>query len=320
MLKEKGFYKGINFGGWLSQCDYSDERLNGFIKEEDFKKAASWGIDHIRVPFDYNIIENEEGTEYKEEGFARLARAAELARKYGLNIVLDLHKTAGFSFDSYSENEHGFFEDEKYQQRFYRLWEQMAKRFGSDSEHIAFELLNEVTDDKYIEVWNKVIKNCISIIRKYAPDTIILVGSYWNNHASAVKALESPYDDKVVYNFHSYDPLEFTHQGAPWVQNEDFDVNRRISFEESGVDAAFFEGQFISAIEKAKAEGAELYCGEYGVIDRAAPEDVVKWFRTINGVFEKYGISRSAWTYKEMDFGFTDTRLDGVREELVKYL
>ena len=38
MLKEKGFYKGINFGGWLSQCDYSDERLNGFIKEEDFTR------------------------------------------------------------------------------------------------------------------------------------------------------------------------------------------------------------------------------------------------------------------------------------------
>ncbi len=28
MLKDSGFYKGINLGGWLSQCDYSEERLN----------------------------------------------------------------------------------------------------------------------------------------------------------------------------------------------------------------------------------------------------------------------------------------------------
>ncbi len=26
MLKDSGFYKGINLGGWLSQCDYSEER------------------------------------------------------------------------------------------------------------------------------------------------------------------------------------------------------------------------------------------------------------------------------------------------------
>lgn len=319
MLKERGFYRGINFGGWLSQCDYSEDRLNNFIKEEDFERAASWGIDHVRVPFDYNILENDDGS-FKEEGFARLARAAELAKKNGLNIVLDLHKTAGFSFDGYSESEHGFFEDEKYQERFYKIWEEMAKHFGKDSGHIAFELLNEVTDDKFIDVWNRVVKECITRIRKDAPDTIILVGSYWNNHASAVKALDKPFDDKVVYNFHSYDPLEFTHQGAYWVQNEGFDVNRRLSFEEAGVDEAFFEGQFISAIERARAEGADLYCGEYGVIDITRAEDTVKWFKVINSVFEKYGISRSAWCYKEMDFGFTDKRLDDVREELVKYL
>ena len=37
MMKEKGFYRGINFGGWMSQCDYSEDRLNNFIKEEDFR-------------------------------------------------------------------------------------------------------------------------------------------------------------------------------------------------------------------------------------------------------------------------------------------
>ena len=317
MLKEKGFYKGINFGGWLSQCDYSEDRLNNFIKEEDFAAVASWGVDHVRVPFDYNILENEDGS-VNEQGFARLERAIELAKKNGLNIVLDLHKTAGFSFDSYSENEHGFFESEKYQERFYSLWTQMAKRFGKYSDIAAFELLNEVTDDKFIDVWNRVIKTCIARIREYAPDTIIIVGSYWNNHASAVQALEKPYDDKVVYNFHSYDPLKFTHQGAYWTDL--IDKEERVPFEESGATEEFFEKMFASAIEKAKAEGTDLYCGEYGVINIVSPEDTVKWYRVINKVFEKYGISRSAWSYREMDFGLIDAHLDPVREELIKYL
>lgn len=317
MLKERGFYKGVNLGGWLSQCDYSEDRLNNFIKEEDFKTLSTWGIDHVRLPFDYNILENADGT-YNEEGFGRLGRAIELAKKYGLNIVLDLHKTAGFSFDSYSENEHGFFESEEYQERFYKLWEQMAERFGKYSENAAFELLNEVTDDKFIDVWNRVIRECIKRIRAYAPDTIIIVGSYWNNHASAVKALEKPYDEKVVYNFHSYDPVEFTHQGAYWA--EMIDKEKRIAFEDSNTTEEFFEKTFASAIEKARAEGTDLYCGEYGVINIVSPEDTLGWYKTINAVFEKYGISRSAWSYREMDFGLVDAHLDTVRGELIKYL
>ena len=98
MLRDKGFYRGINLGGWLSQCDYSEERLNNFITEPDFEKIASWGLDHVRIPIDYNVLENEDGS-YIESGFARLEKALELAKKYGLKAIIDLHKTAGFSFD-----------------------------------------------------------------------------------------------------------------------------------------------------------------------------------------------------------------------------
>ena len=74
MQMYKNFRSGINFGGWLSQCDYSRERLDGFIREDDFRIAASWGADHVRIPFDYNILENSDGS-YCGEGFDRLVRA-----------------------------------------------------------------------------------------------------------------------------------------------------------------------------------------------------------------------------------------------------
>ena len=316
MLKSKGFYKGVNLGGWLSQCDYSEERLNHFITGPDIERIASWGVDHVRIPIDYNVIENEDGT-YKEEGFARIDKALELCKKYNLNTVLDLHKTAGFSFD-FGEKEDGFFENEKLQERFYGIWEQFARRYGTCSDRVAFELLNEVTEQSYIDVWNRVSNECIKRIRAYAPDTLILVGSYWNNCASAVKDLAEPYDDKVVYNFHCYEPLKFTHQGATWTDK--IDPEERISYEESKIAPEFFEEFFQAALEKAKNSNTVLYCGEYGVIDRVSPEDTLKWFKAINSVFEKYGISRCAWSYKEMDFGLNDKRLDGVRKELIKYL
>ena len=317
MLKEKGFYKGVNFGGWLSQCDYSEDRLNNFIKESDFEKAAGWGIDHIRIPVDYNIFENDDGS-YNESGFERLEKAVEYCRKYGVGTVIDLHKTAGFSFDNYGESESGFFDSPDLQERFCRLWEQFAQRFGKYSDTVVFELLNEITDKDFIDTWNKVSAECIARIRKYAPDTIILVGSYWNNSPDAVKDLAPPYDDKVVYNMHCYDPLIFTHQGAYWTDL--IDPEKRLSFEEAGITPQMFEEKFEDAILRAKENGTELYCGEYGVIDICTPEDTVKWFKCINSVFEKYGIARCAWSYKEMDFGLSSERLDSVREELIRYL
>ena len=310
MKEWNGFKKGIDLGGWLSQCDYSEDRLENFIKEEDIAKIASWGLDHVRLPVDYNVIE-------LPNGYGYIDRAVEWCRKYGLNIIIDIHKTRGFSFDK-GENQTGFFDSAELQEYFYSMWENIAAKYGNDSEHIAFELLNEVTCKEYIGEWNRIANECIKRIRAIAPDTVILVGSYYNNSVTTVFELDKPYDDKVVYNFHCYDPIEFTHQGAYWTDK--IDRNKRVSFEESGTSVEYFEKLFTSAIETAQKNDTILYCGEYGVIDVVSPEDTLKWYKVINQVFEAHGIGRSAWSYKQMDFGISDVRMDGVRDELLKVL
>ena len=317
MKKMIGFNKGVNFGGWLSQCNYEKEHLDTFITENDFKIAASWGLDHIRVPFDYNILENEDGT-FSEEGFAYLDMAVNACKANGLNLILDLHKTAGFSFDYYAENESGFFDSQEYQERFYRLWEEVARRYGSLTPNVAFELLNEVTDADFIGAWNRIANECIRRIRKIAPNILILVGSYWNNSAATVQYLDAPYDENVFYNMHCYEPLKFTHQGAYWTT--DIIPEERMAFEESVTSEEYFEELFSTAIAKAEKHGSGLYCGEYGCIDVVSPEDTIKWYRTINAVFRKHDIGRAAWNYKAMDFGLSDDRLKDVHDELIKLL
>lgn len=312
----KGFKKGINLGGWMSQCDYSNERLKNFIQREDIERIASWGADHVRLPIDFNILENTDGS-YNETGFGYINNAIHMCFDNDLNVVLDLHKTAGFSFD-FGEQEAGFFENPALQERFYRLWEQLASRYGKYPDRIAFELLNEVTEKEFIDSWNRISHECIGRIRVLAPDTVILVGSYYNNSATTVSALAAPYDDKIVYNFHCYEPLKFTHQGATWTPA--INPEERISFEDSNISTEYFEKLFASAIETAQKNNTILYCGEYGVIDRVSPEDTLKWYRTIHAVFDKYDIGRSAWSYKEMDFGLSDKRLSGVIRELIKVL
>ena len=347
MKEFKGFMHGVNLGGWFSQCNHTEERYDNFIKEEDFKTISEWGLDHIRLPIDYELVETAEG-EPLEKGYERIRLAAQWCKKYNLNMILDLHKTAGYSFDvGYKES--GFFDSDALQERFYKLWERLAKNFatifdGTDRE-ICFELLNEVTDQSYCKKWNAIAHTCIERVRAIAPSTKILVGSYWNNSLAAVKDLDPPYDENIVYNFHCYEPLVFTHQGAPWVgpqMNPDFRFPLKSKFADyivktsekvgqigtaygafspdATVDVNYFETIFAEAVKIAEERNVLLYCGEYGAIDKATPEDTLEWYRLISTVFNNHGIGRAAWSFRQMDFGLSDERLDGIRPELIKYL
>lgn len=311
-----GYKKGVNLGGWLSQCDHTKERYDSFICKADLEKIVSWGADHVRIPVDYELLEKEDGTP-DDSGFVYLDKALEWCGDLGLNMIIDLHKTAGYSFD-YLENESGFFDSEKYQERFYKLWDRISARYGKFHDRVAFELLNEVTDQSFCKKWNEIAKTAMGRIRRNAPDTYVLIGGYWNNSPAAVKDLDPPYDDKVVYNCHCYDPLDFTHQGAAWVK--EMDQSRRIAFSETGITPEFFEKIFSEALETAKKYNTALYCGEYGVINIVSPEDTVRWFKAVNAAFTKMGIGHSAWSYKEMDFGLSDEHLSGVLDQIIKYL
>ena len=337
-----GFQKGVNLGGWFSQCDHTEERYDTFIKDEDFTVIKSWGADHVRLPIDYELLEDE-NAEPVESGYARLQHVIDVCRENSLNLIFDLHKTAGFSFDA-NEGEAGFFESEKYQERFCRLWERIAERFGNNDDMLAFELLNEVTEQSYRDTWNRIADTCIGRIRALAPKIHILVGGYWHNSARSVKDIAVSYDENIVYNFHCYEPLIFTHQGANWIvgmdpefrmpvtasfgeMDEAAKANGAVSFAifeafspETTLSSDFFKDFMAEAVRTAEKHDVLLYCGEFGVIDRATPEDTVEWYKMIHEAFEEYGIGHAAWSYRQMDFGLSDGRMDSVRAELLRWL
>lgn len=313
--KRLGMFKGINLGGWLSQCDYSDERLATFITEADFDRIASWGADHVRLPVDCDVLMDAQGR-LLERGFERIAWAVEACARRGLKLVLDLHRAPGFGWNQVERRVHTelFCGDAVSQARFYSLWEALAQRFGGQPDRVAFELLNELTDPAFAEEWNRMSAQTICRIRAFAPETFILVGGHSYNSPAAVPSLAAPADDRVIYNFHCYDPMPFTHQGAYWVDSLDKSV--RIAFADSGTDEVYFERLFAPAIAHAGAMGTTLYCGEYGVIDVAPCEEAVQWLQCIGRVFARHGIPHSIWNYKQLDFGLTDPRWDGLRETL----
>lgn len=343
-MKFTGFEKGINLGGWISQCkEYTKEHYDSFICKKDLENIKNLGFDHVRLPVDYNVIMTDDG-KFLEEGFSYIDRGVEWAEAYGLNVIVDLHKTCGYMFDTNAvPNPDAFFFDKGLQDIFIKIWEKIAARYASKSDMVAYELLNEIVNPALENEWNEIATRAFKAVRALAPESWIVVGGVDYNSVSAVPGIKVPVDEKTVFTFHCYEPLAFTHQKAPWVVDmpADFEVSYPGSsieyireksrlipqarhgaiFAESmnnlKIDDNFFTSLFEPALKTAEKIGVPLYCGEYGVIDRAPAEDSERWFNDIHRALEKHGIGRALWSYKKMDFGLMDAHYDAIRSAVI---
>lgn len=323
-----GFSEGINLGGWLSQFDrMSEAHFEEFITEADIARIAGMGYDHVRVPIDYVLLEDEEGRPL-EAGFRYLERCRKWCETHGLNMLIDLHECYGYSFDPLKRDmdRAKFFYDEALQKRFFALWRRIAERFSDYPGQVAFEPLNEVVLSEVADAWNGIAGRYIRMMREIAPKSFLVIGGVCYNSVLSVPLLDLPLDEHLVYNFHCYEPMIFTHQGAYWVENmpSDFRIGypktlkeyRDASLALSGdfggavfnegireIGESFFEDIFLAALEKAEKDNVPLYCGEYGVIDLADEADKARWLKDIRAAFDAHGIGRALWNYKEKDFG-----------------
>ena len=172
----------------------------------------------------------------------------------------------------------------------------------------------------------------------------IVIGGYHNNSIEAVKDLAMPYDENIIYTFHCYEPLIFTHQGAYWAPGMDTSFRMpldttygemeelskkylsQITVGFSGFDkedklsAKYFEEHFAEVVKISEERNVPIYCGEYGVINLASAQDTLKWYSYISAAFNKFGIGRAAWNFREKDFGFVDEHMKDVLPEIIKYL
>lgn len=340
-----GYKRGVNLGGWISQCvSYDEEHFQTFITEEDIKRISDWGLDHVRLPIDYDVIMEEDGT-FKESGFVLIDKCIDWCTKHKIHMILDLHKTKGYMFDKQAvPNPDLFFEKEDLQDSFIEIWTELATRYSQYKNILCFELLNEIVNPKYADKWNEIAHRAVDTIRKISEDVTIIIGGVCFANIKSIPLLDAPYDEHIVHTFHCYDPMAFTHQGAYWVENmpqsgyempypDTLDnyqkASQKLQMELSGAIFAaglttmgpeFFETLFEEAIKISEERNVALYCGEYGVIDKAPLPDTVNWLRDIHTVFEKHNIGRALWNYKQKDFGLMDEHYLPIREELVAAL
>ncbi len=315
-----GYQHGVNLGGWLSQCKHDSDHYSEFITEKDIKIIAEWGLDHVRVPIDYEAFEMKmkDGGSY---GFYYLDCCREWCTRYHLNMIIDLHRAKGFSFWDFEKN--NLFQNPELQETFICLWEEICTHYKDSGNEICFELLNEVVEDTP-ERWNALANRTVERIRRIVPKHKIIIGGIRWNSIDTMHLLELPKDDNIVYTFHCYDPFLFTHQKASWVKEMPKDKSTRypdsveryggvekivgghdVGFEGTKltvVGKEYLEHVISKAKEFADERKVEVYCGEYGVIVYADADSSVRWFCDFGEVLDNAEIGRAVWTYKGMSF------------------
>ena len=160
---------GVNLGGWLvlerwmtpalfdgssapdeqafmhekGATERIKEHRDSFIIEADFVWLAENGVTAIRIPVGFWLF----GDYPPYIGCVEyLDWAVDMADKYKLSVVIDLHRAPGSQDghdNSLNSNEAQWFTDEKYQDQTLDVFERIAKRYGKREAVWGIGLLNE---------------------------------------------------------------------------------------------------------------------------------------------------------------------------------
>ncbi len=346
MIKE-ALQVGVNLGGWISQYqDFDYAHFDTFIVESDIQQIAAWGMDHVRLPVDYPVIESaDEPGAIHERGFAYVDNCLEWCQRAGIALVLDLHKAPGYTFTNTLEagpmDPNTLFSDAAMQERFISLWGKITQRYSGQAENtLAIELLNEmVLPDS--APWNALAQKTIGRLREIDPLRLIVIGGNNYNAVDELQNIQVQDDPNLLHTFHFYLPMLVTHQRAPWVKEMDLfgqkveypgkaegfaeflDQHPKYKpnyaqFVDFHMDQAYLREALRPALEFIQLTGKPVYCGEFGVIDRASLPTRINWTRDFIELLNEYKISRAIWSYKEMDFALVDYESKVVSEELVR--
>lgn len=334
-MDNKSFQVGVNLGGWLSQYrEYDHDHFQRFITETDIAQIASWGLDHVRLPVDYPVIQAETSPyEFISSGFGYIRSCIDWCNKYNLGVILDLHKAPGFFFGTLESN--SLFSEPVQQERFCNIWREFSLQFKNEGENLVFELLNELVLPSS-EPWNALAKKAVDAIREIDERRWIIIGGNNYNSAPSLPEVTVLNDLHIAYTFHFYEPMPVTHQKASWVPaltgckplpypclplTADFfppEYREKMNpYIGQVFDRKFLTKVLKPALEFQQKTGKIVYCGEFGVIDQAPLSTRVNWNREFTALLDENMIGRAYWSYKQMDFGLVDQSGKVVSQELL---
>lgn len=307
-LKEVPFHKGVNVNAWFdrraSQVDM--HKITG----EDFDFIKSLGMDVVRLPVNFHLNMGAAPTYTLNEVYLQnLDKAVELITSRGLWVILDHHSLSVEEFPSDGED------------IIREGCKQLALRYkGHDK--VALELCNEPFFPDMKQTWGTMQGRIIKEVRACDPD-LIIIATPWGCEYDRLKDLPEYNDPRVVYTFHYYRPMMFSHQGAYWCEYEQYladipfphDASRmpeipaewapladRVTYYNTYPEYGTVEKikeEIKVAADWAKQHGKLVFCGEFGALNTCASADRYRWLKAVADALAEDNIPWTLWQYND---------------------
>ncbi|MCF2949168.1 cellulase family glycosylhydrolase [Paraglaciecola aquimarina] len=238
---QKVSLRGINLGNWLAmemwmfggeealgggildQCTLENTLVERFgeaekqrlmtlhrdswITENDWDVMQQAGFNLVRVPFLYDLLENDDQPmTLKDDAWKYLDWAVEMAAARDMYLVLDLHGAAGRQGSEQHTGcagQNQLWESDEYKARTAWLWKQIAARYKDEPAIAGYGLLNEPwgTD---AETLKDFVVDLYDAVRSEDEQHIVILPGH---NSEGITAYGDPLDygmDNVAFEMHFY--------------------------------------------------------------------------------------------------------------------
>jgi endoglucanase len=298
--------RGINLGNAL---DGPQEGAWGVTLEADyFRLIKEAGFNSVRIPIRWSAHASTAAPyDIETDFFLRVDWAIGQALSRNLAAVINVHHYVEMNQDPVQNLP-----------RLVELWKQIARRYQNQPKSLMFELLNEPNDRLDDERWQQAFPQLLKAIRDSNPDRIILIGPAYLNAVDRLDKMQlPPQDRRIVGTFHYYKPLQFTHQGAFWLN--DSAPWRGTRWTGTPQQREELRNDFERAAAWSQQNHRPLYLGEFGTFREANMDDRALWTRAVAREAEKWGFSWSYWEFCS-EFGAYDSATQRWRRPLLNAL
>nr|BAO65808.1 glycoside hydrolase [uncultured bacterium] len=277
---------------------------HGNYREEHFRAIGDAGFDTVRVvlfTFPYLDAHGVLDRQWLE----KLDRVVEMGNRHGLNVILDVH-----DFQECAK------EAATCAVRLKQVWSQLAPRYADQPASVVFELLNEPHGQLDAAAWNALFPQLLAVVRESNPTRNVIIGpTRWNSFRE-LDSLRLPEDDRhLIATFHYYDPFEFTHQGASWVEPE-ITALKDVPFGTPEQVAQI--GRDFDAVKAwSIRHDRPVLLGEYGAYDRAPMDARVRWTDAVARAAEARGFAHAYWQFSS-DFVLYDFKRQAWVEPILR--
>ena len=280
--------RGVNLGNALEAP--IEGAWGVTLRAEYFQLIKEAGFDSVRIPIRWSA-HAQATPPYTIDAsfFERVDWAVEQSLSNGLLAIINMH-----------HYEEIFTDPATHKERFIALWDQIATHYQRYSTELIFELLNEPHAQLSGKLWNPLMTETLSTVRRTNPQRNVIIGPVEWNNLRALDGLELPAEDQhIIVTFHYYEPFHFTHQGAEWVEGSA--LWKGMTWQGSESEKNAVTRDFDRAQAWAERNQRPLFMGEFGAYSKADITSRARWTDYVARQAEERGFS---WAYWEFCAGF----------------